>query len=211
MITAENIKAIFESCEFRSDLEALSSYAANIRQERPIVVLFAKYVWQKGHKVALEKNKCDLVVDGTRIEFKVHYDSDVQTLRWELTKYGDNIERLMEAVSAKKHSPTWAICPGIYKDVIVKRPDIFVWILSVRDLSKLTDDEMSRVCWSSEQRKYNRNRPYGSNQEFLDVVDSFLAKLQKLRMFSIQKATAITSGDFPSEYQLRLCEFPNGQ
>jgi hypothetical protein len=37
MITAEDIKAIFESSDFRTDLEELSSYAANIRQERPIV------------------------------------------------------------------------------------------------------------------------------------------------------------------------------
>lgn len=211
MITAENINTIFESSAFNMDLEALSSYAANIRQERPIVNLFAKNFWQQGHKVALEKNKCDLVVDGTRIEFKFHFDSDFRLLQKELQKYDDDIERLMEAVYAKIHSPTWTVCPGIYKDVIVKRSDIFVWILCARDLSKLTDDEMSRVCVGSDQRKYNRSRPYESNREFLDETDRFLAKLKEIKKFSVAKTMILTNGAFPSEYHLRICEFAEGE
>jgi hypothetical protein len=207
MVTAEDIKAIFESSGFKSDLEALSSYAANIRQERPIVHLFAKHFWQRRHKFALEKKRCDLVVDETRIEFKFHFDYDMLSLQKELNRYDGDIEKLMEAVSKRELSRTWTVSPGIYKDVIVKRPDIFAWILCERDLSKLTNDEISRVCIGNHQRKYNRNRPYESNREFLEVADGLLLKLQELRKFSLEKATIITNEGFPSVYHLRLCDF----
>lgn len=207
MIVAQDIKDIFTSSEFRSELEDLSSYAANIRQERPIVLLFAKYFWRRGCKFALEKKRCDLVVDETRIEFKFHFDSDMISLRKELNRYDGNIERLMDAVSKRELSPTWTVSPGIYKDVIVKRPDIFVWILCTRDLSKLTNDDISRVCIGAHQQRYNRARPYESNREFLDVLDGFLAKLQELRNFSLERITVGVNGGFPSVYHLMLCEF----
>jgi hypothetical protein len=74
-------------------------------------------------------------------------------------------------------------------------------------LSKLTNDEISRVCIGTHQQWYNRGRPYEFNQEFLEVTDSFLAKLQELRKFSLEKAVVITHGGFPSAYHLRACEF----
>lgn len=207
MQITERIKSIFESPEFKLELEELSSWAANIRQERPIVALFGKYFWRQGHKVVLEKNKCDLVVDGIRIEFKVHFDADIPLLEKELNKYAGDIETLMEAVAAGQKSPTWTICPGVYKDVIIKRPDIFVWILCARDLSRLTEDDLSRVCVATHQRNYNRNRPYELDQEFLETVDTFFEKLQELRKFSIEKATTVTNGWFPSTYHLMICDF----
>jgi len=207
MVTAQDVKAIFESPEFRDDLEDLSSYAANIRQERPIVLLFAKHFWRRDHKVALEKKKCDLVVEATRIEFKFHFDYDTLSLRKELERYGGDVGKLMEAVANEELSPTWTVGPGIYKDVIVKRPDIFVWILCARDLSRLTADDIGRVCIGTHQRRYNRGTPYESNQVFLGVADGFLEKLRELRRFSLEKATVVTRGGFPSAYHLRSCDF----
>jgi hypothetical protein len=207
MITAKDIKDAFESSEFKSELEDVSSYGANIRQERPIVLLFAKYFWRRGYKLALEKKKCDLVVDDTRIEFKFHFDSDSLSLQKELNRYGGSIEMLMEAVSKKEISRTWTVSPGIYKDVIVKRPDIFVWVLCARDLSKLTNDDIDRVCIGAHQRWYNGSRPFESNEEFLEVADTFLAKLQELRKFSLEKVVINTNGSFPSAYHLRACDF----
>jgi hypothetical protein len=113
----------------------------------------------------------------------------------------------MQAVSQKQLSPTWTVSPGIYKDVMVKHPDIFVWIICSRDLSKLTNDEISRVCIGVQQRRYNRDRPYESNQEFLEVAEGFLTKLQELRNFSLEKTTIMTNGDFPSAYHLMSCDF----
>jgi hypothetical protein len=207
MITAKDIKDAFESSEFKSELEDLSSYAANIRQERPVVLLFAKYFWRRGYKLALEKKKCDLVIDETRVEFKFHFDSDSLSLQKELRRYDGNIELLMNAVSKKEISPTWTVSPGIYKDVMMKRPDIFVWVLCARDLSKLTNDDIDRICIGAQQQCYNRGRPFESNQEFLEVADNFLAKLQELRKFSLEKAVINTNGGFPSAYYLRACDF----
>jgi hypothetical protein len=210
MITVEDLKVIFESSEFRVELEDLSSYAANIRQERPIVYLLAKHFWRRGYKLALEKNRCDLVVDDTRIEFKFHFDNDMLSLQKELNRYGNDVERLMQAVSVKELSSTWTVSPGIYKDVIVKRPDIFVWILCARDLSQLTSDDISRVCIGAQQRRYNRDNPYESNLGFLGVAESFLLKLQALRKFSLVKLTVTTQGRFSSAYYVMMCDFCSG-
>ena len=217
MITAKDIKDAFESSEFKSELEDVSSYAANIRQERPIVLLFAKYFWRRNYKSALEqkfpqrREKCDLVVDGTYIEFKFHYDCDMINLQKELNRYGGKIEIVWNAACEKKLSKTWTVSPGVYKDVLVKRPDIFVWIICSRDLSKLTTDEISRVCIAIDQSRYNRKRPYESSREFLEAADSLLAKLQELRKFSLEKATIVTNGSFPSAYHLMLCDFAAGE
>jgi hypothetical protein len=207
MISGDDLRAVFQSSEFKAELEDLSSYAANIRQERPIVLLVAKYFWQHGHKFALEKKRCDLVVDDTRIEFKFHFDCDMLSLQKELNRYGGDVKRLMQAVSQKELSPTWTVSPGIYKDIIVKRPDIFIWILCARDLSKLRNDEISRICIGVQQQRYNRDRPYESNREFLEVADGFLAKLQELRKFSLEKTMIITHSGFPSAYYVMTCDF----
>src|SRR5438067_7218394 len=98
MISGEDLKTVFNSSEFKEDLEDLSSYAANIRQERPIVYLVAKNFWKHGYKFALEKKRCDLVVDDTRVEFKFHFDCDMFSLQKELNKYEGDVERLMRAV-----------------------------------------------------------------------------------------------------------------
>ena len=206
MLTAQDIKVILNSNEFGSELEELSSYAANIRQERPIVMLIGKHFWQRGHKVALEKKKCDLVVDETRVEFKFSFDFDTLSLEKELNRFDGNLETLMKAVSAKEMSGTWTVSPAIYNDVIIKRPEIFVWILCTRDLSKLTTDELSRVCIASNQQWYNRSRPYNS-ERFLKVCEDFLTKLQELRNFSLEKIPLDTNKDFPSVYYFMVCEF----
>ncbi len=207
MITVQDIKFILESDEFKNELEELSSYAANIRQERPIVMLIAKHLWRRGHKVALEKKKCDLVVDETRLEFKFSFDSDTLSLEKELKRFDGNLEMLMNAVSAKEISGTWTVSPAIYNDVIVKRPEIFIWILCTRDLSKLTNDELSRVCIASHQQWYNRSRPYESNGGFVEAFEGLLSKLQELRNFSLEKIQCATNNGFPSVYYFMVCEF----
>lgn len=207
MITAQDIKIILESDEFRNELEELSSYAANIRQERPIVMLIAKHFWRRGHKVALEKKKCDLVVDETRVEFKFSFDSDTISLEKELNRFYGNLEMLMKAVSTKEMSGTWTVSPAIYNDVIIKRPEIFIWILCSRDLSKLTIDELSRVCIAYQQQRYNQSRPYESSGKFLGAFEILLSKLQQLRNFSLEKILRSTSNGFPSDYYFMVCEF----
>lgn len=208
---SNDIKNIFESSDFGKDLEEVSCYAAHIRQERPLVHLFAKYFWKRGCKFALEDDKCDLVVDRTRVEFKFHFDSDMRNLRKELNKFGGDLGALWQAVCEEKLSKSWPVSPGIYKDVMVKRPDVFVWILCARDLSNLTKDELSRVCISVAQSRYNRTRPYGSNKEFIEVAEEFLGKLKMLRNFSLNTASVTTTGAFPSAYHLYVCDFSEAE
>jgi hypothetical protein len=207
MITANDIIVAFESSGFRQDLQDMSSYAANIRQERPLVLLFARYFWKQGHKFALEKKKVDLVIDETRIEFKFHFDYDMLRLKKDLSSNDDDIEKMMQAVADKKLSSTWSVGPGVYKDVVIKQPNIFVWILCSRDLRNLTSDDISRVCIGTSQRRYNKNWPYESNNEFLEIAKGYLTKLQKFRSFSIEQANVKVQGSFPSTYHLMLCDF----
>lgn len=203
MITAKELRAILESPEYVRDLADLSAYAASIKQERPMVLLLAKYLHRRQYRFALEEGGHDLVVDGTRIEFKFHYDFDIQQrLVKELEKHaGDIVE-----VSKAAHK-TWSVIPGIYKDVISpKNADIFVWIICARDLDTLTDEDLKRVCVGRQQKRHNRDNPYGSDR-FLLIVDAFLESLQQLRKFSVETATIATKGDFPSSYHFWLCEF----
>jgi hypothetical protein len=204
----QDLIEIFQSEAYQKDLEGLSSYAASIKQERPMVLFLAKYLYESHRKLALEEEKCDLVIEGTRIEVKFHYDSDISgNLRNVLEKYG-TIEKVWQAAQAGQLSKTWHVIPVIDKDVCVKRPDIFVWIICGRDVSKLSEEELAGVCFGKEQRKYNAQHPYGSDGEFLKTADEFLSKLQDCRKFSLETATITTRGIFPSTYHLRMLGFP---
>ena len=123
-----------------------------------IVFLFAKYFWRLGHTVTLEKNKFDLVIDGTSIEFKYHFDFDTIRLQRSLEKFEGDIKKLMNAVNEKKFSASWTVVPEIYKDVIVKQPDVFVWIICARNLANLTSGKISKVCLGINQIMYNRRK-----------------------------------------------------
>ena len=59
MVNTQDIKNILDSSDFQSELEEMSSYAASMKQERPIVLLLSKYLWRQGHKAAPELWKCD--------------------------------------------------------------------------------------------------------------------------------------------------------
>ena len=205
--TSRGLKTVVDSDDFRNELRELSSYAANIRQERPIVMLVAKYLWRRGFKVALEKRKCDLVVDDTPIEFKFCFDYDTYNLNRELQRFGGDIRSLMDAVSRKEVSKTWTVSPAIYKDVVEKRPDIFVWVLCQRDLSQLTDDELGRVCIAREQQWYSRIHADHSNQKSVAIAEQFLEKLRGIRKFSLKKGKIATEGAFPSVYHFMICDF----
>ena len=127
MITTHDIKRILDSSEFQKELEELSTYASRMKQERPIVLLLSKHLWKRGFKASPELKKCDLDADGTKIEFKFHYDSDVPKICGEMVGY-DSLEAHTQAILKKELHPTWTSTPGIRKDIDVtqKNADIFV-------------------------------------------------------------------------------------
>jgi hypothetical protein len=73
-------------------------------------------------------------------------------------------------------------------------------------LSKVAPDDLERVFQWREQRRYNSTRPYKPEGE-LPNVDLLLGKLQLIRPFTLLKQDVQTNGDFPSTYQIRICEF----
>lgn len=203
MINSTHIIEILNLPDFKNELEELSSFASNIKQERPIVLLFAKYFWRKKRDVILELNKCDLVVDGTRIEFKYHFDCDTtQRVAKELGKAGGELERLLAG------KPTgWNVCANIHKDMVEKNPDIFVWIICSRDLSTLDEKSLAKVVWSRQQNDFNKSVAYDPAGNNLLVMNQFLEKLQPVRPFSIGMKSVQTARDFPSTYHFLVCEF----
>src|SRR5207245_5087909 len=120
----------------------MSAYLASTMQERPIVHLLAKHLWRKGHKFELECKQTDLVVGEKRVEFKMHYDREQQDLGKELCRFDENLRAMWGAVQARSLTKGWSVGPKIYKDVCIKRPNIFVWIILSRDLSNVPDPEL---------------------------------------------------------------------
>jgi hypothetical protein len=201
-MTSTELRAIFVSPEFRQELQELSSYLASIMQERPIVYLLAKCLWKRGYKFELENQGRDLFVNEKHIEFKFNYDRCEEVLKGELEKHGENLKAMWSGKVGN-----WAIMPKIFKDVCEKKPDIFVWIICSRDLSKVTDDALKSIRRGREQRKYSAKHPYNSDGEFLTTVDLSLDKLRAIRPFTLLKQDIETMGDFPSTYHFRICAF----
>jgi hypothetical protein len=206
-MTPAELSKIFTSPEFNRDLGELSSYLASIMQERPIVYLLAKHLWKQGYKFELENKRRDLFVNDKRLEFKFNYDKMEIPLKDELARW-ENLEKMWAAVQARHISKSWGVMARIYEDVCIKKPDIFVWIICSRDLSKLAANDLKRIAAYGDQRKYNAERPYDSKGGFLATADLFLERLQGIERFSVLKAEAVVNGDFPSTYHFRICEFP---
>jgi hypothetical protein len=211
-MTAEQLRTIFVSAEFKQDLEEMSSYLASIKQERPIIYCLAKYLWKGKRVFQLEDKLRDLVVHDTHLEFKYNFDCDMSRLAKELNRYGDKpLSSMWEDVQARKFSKSWSVMPTIYEDICVKKvrdrlADIFVWIICSRDLSKVSTDARRRICWSAVQCKWSEAHPY-PDRTYLRAADLFLEKLRAARPFSLIQEDIATNGDFPSVYHLRLCEF----
>jgi hypothetical protein len=207
-MTGAELRDLFLSSEFKQSLEVVSSYLASIMQERPIVHLLAKCLWSQGYKFDLEDQQHELTLNGKRIEFKFNYDRCEKDLTKGLTKYGENLQGMWDRVESGEISKSWGVMPKIYEDVCVRTPppDIFVWIICSRDLSKVAPDDLKRICFGREQCKYNATHPYSSDGEH-PVVDSFFGKLQAVRQFSLLKQAIQTNRDFPSTYHFRICDF----
>jgi hypothetical protein len=212
-MTADELRAILVSAEYKQDLEEMSSYLASIKQERPIIYCLAKFLWNRGRVFQLEDKRRDLVVDERHLEFKYNFDCDMAKLEEELKNYRQKpLETMWQDVKIKKISKTWGVMPGIYEDMCVKKvhnrlADIFVWIICSRDLSRLSPDARRRICWSTAQCRWNQKHPH-SDRGYLKAADSLLRQLQTARPFSVQEEDITTKGDFRSVYHLRMGAVP---
>jgi hypothetical protein len=211
-MTAKELRAILVSAEYKQDLEEMSAYLASIKQERPIIYCLAKFLWKRGQAFRLEDKRRDLVIADTHLEFKYNFDCDMAKLEDELKTYADMpLKAMWEDTVAKKISKSWCVMPKIYEDACIKKvrnrlADIFVWIICSRDLKMVSPDALQRICWSTEQRKWSTMHPY-SDRTYLNVADLLLERLQAVRRFAVLTAEIATSGDFPSTYHFRICDF----
>jgi hypothetical protein len=220
-MTAADLAEIIRSPDFRTGLEELSNYLSSIKQERPIVHLLAKCLWQKKHLYALERNKHrDLTVwtptlpsgqKETTMEFKLNFDCDMERLAHEQVRLGDRpLAAMWAEVLLKKANKTWNNMAKVYEDFCAKSPDIFVWIIYFRDLSRLDPEVCKWVCWSTEQRKWHKKYPNAAlSREYVNIADDYLVKLSRevRPLAALLKEDIETTGDFPSIYHFRICEF----
>jgi hypothetical protein len=208
-MTGTELGDLFLSPDFTQGLTEMSSYLASIMQERTIVYLLAKCLWQRRYKFELEDKRHDLSLNGKSIEFKFNYNRCEKILTRELADCGDDLSKLLYAVQAGRIHKTQGVMYKIYNDVCVKKPNIFVWIICSRDLSKVARDDLERICLWKEQLKYNETRTYDSDGEHLTVADAFLTKLLDYakRPFTLLKQDIRTNGHFRSTYHFRICDF----
>jgi hypothetical protein len=213
-MNAADLGEIIRSQEFRTGLDEISSYLASIMQEAPIKHLLAKCLWkQNKHQYALERNKKhDLTVwlsspssvgNETTIEFKFNYDTCCsEKLAKELPRLVDKTGDLLDQALTKFSK--WNVVRGIWKDVIKKQPDIFVWIICARDLRALSDADRKRIVNSEPLKKYTHK----CDRDYLAPAQEFLEFLKKFRPLTALASEDIpTTGDFPSVYHFRICEF----
>ena len=210
-MTAAVLRDIFLSEEYKHDVQELSCYLASITQERPMVFCLAKQIWKKGgynFELEAKPKRRDLVVNGKHLEFKFIHDCFMEMLGEELDMYkNDPLAKMWGEVGTPQglHAG-WSVMPRIYKDVCVKKPDIFVWILCSRDFSRGIPDY---VVDAEVQGNFREKHPY-SDRSWLTVADRFLRRLQDElheRPFSILEAEIETNGDFRSTYHFRICDF----
>jgi hypothetical protein len=211
-MTAQELRDIFASADYRHELEEMSCYLASIKQERPIIYALAKFLWKRGNIFQLEDKRRDLVVDETHLEFKYYFDCDMAVLEQEMRQYGDKpLQAMWDDVKAGNLAKSWSAMAPIYEDMCIRKvrdrlADIFVLIICSRDLSNVSPAARNRICWSNEQRKWSAAHPY-SDRFYLTLADSFLDKVRTERPFSLLKEAFETRGEFPSTYHFRICEF----
>lgn len=206
-----DVKSVLLSKEYREDLLELNAFASNIKHERPIMLFLAKHLNARGFHVVLEKQKVDLVVNEAKIEAKFYYESDLIKLERELRKAEHNVHSLRNRIDqSQKAGFGWSPALSILKDVFGKLPDIFLLVISSRDLRQVERENpnlLMEICWSAEEIKYNKR--YGfNNQQIIDILTGFLRRIRELRTFrSDYVRLDIAEDPFPLTYHFHICDF----
>jgi hypothetical protein len=179
-----DIKKILKSRKFRKDLKNISHYAMSIKQERPILFQIANHFFKNGYLTVLEKDKTDLVLKKNneliKIEAKYHFDFDLVKVKEELEK--ESFYEMINKINRKKNI-NWTIVPTILKDLAPKRikernkpqPDIFIWIISKRNILKVDNYYYKSICMANHQLSYQNSRSLSFNEN--EIINKLAKKL----------------------------------
>lgn len=213
------MQEIFQSDNFFNEIKELSSWAANIKQEAPILQVLAKILQKNGYKVALEiktksehgiKSKPDMLINGTIVEAKFYYEEDIyQQIRLLMKKANNEISLILkwlkQKIENKQHfqfQPIWYIL----KDIFYKNLDIFVLIFLSRNLMHVPEQDLETINWTDNCLKYNKAFGYNNQTTFI-ILDEFLAGIKKEKIFEYSLVNIDVNTKFPSTYHIHLFDF----
>jgi hypothetical protein len=173
--------------------------SARIKHERPIVLFCAKYLCRAGYDVILEGGQHDLTVDGVTFEFKHHFDWDIPKAQAESKWWRPRPGK----------SETWRILAAIHRDIMKRRPDVFVWIISERTLDGVGEEYCKgRVCFWQDQFRHAK-RGWTSDQ-MVRKANVILNRIAAPRRGSRHSVSVETRARFGSMYHFLIRSFRGG-
>ncbi|RYY82403.1 MAG: hypothetical protein EOO15_23070 [Chitinophagaceae bacterium] len=185
------VRNAIQSEEFKEDLRNFVHYGANIKLEKFVAYALAKSMTKQGAHCTLEKKKVDLTVNGKSMELKFHYDFDIHwKLPKELGQIGkadsapDSLQDYYDQLNSTAKSKSWEVMFGVLKDVLEKKCDSFLWIISERDFptySQVFNTES--VCFWDAMRVLADQAPDGTIEE--KVRKYFTGPLYKERPYEM--------------------------
>lgn len=217
----DSLIEVFESVEFQEELQELSSYGSNIKQERPIMYLLAKFLRRKDLIVILEKNKTDIVIQGVirelklgkkkvsptfpvSIEAKFFFEFD---LKKDAKKFKWNKDEIEAFITNNQKSSGWSPVELILEDIFVKKPDIFILIIQSRDLTSVrTTSQLDRIVCSDQTLNYNKKFGINNKSNF-QILQDFLHANMTLKPFKLNELKLKIVQIFPSTYHIYLLNF----
>ncbi len=208
----KEIKKTLSSKPFKRELDDLSLYAANIKQERQIIGLLAKLLVKRRlfDKISMEKKtgkkskeKTDLRIDDEiSVEAKYNFDWDLEKLDKEMTTFGYDVNKVARKVMKKRDF--WGISYGVIKDIVLKKPDIFMWIIVERDIGEVGQQQQTEkidICLADQQRKSQAGG-------FGKIIDKFFKSIKVRRKFDLDKiSVGADNKHFKSRYHFFILNF----
>ena len=195
MDVVELLEVIIESQEFKEELETISSYGINIKQERPIQYLIARIINEKGLNFALEYNtlnpftrknsKYDLYVEGKKVELKFFFEEDFDNFE----RSNNNFLNKRGIINKKEKKDPF------YIDIIYKECDIFLLIVQSRDLFNIGTIPTDTICVYKKTLGRLKENGHGYNYQ------GYRENIEKLFQVIFKERRPIKKGKkFPFEF-----------
>ncbi len=214
MNPSDRIISVLKSAKFREQIASFALPCANVKQERLLLYLLAQQLTKKKCVVNLEYKRTDMILDGTEVEAKYHFDCDLPKIQEWLCE-NQNKDKMNAALKGKISG--WNGAAHILRDIAPKNKrgkeaDIFLWIVVCRDLPEkfdYDDPKARQYCWAKQSKKYNgtiqkSKRVSQAKKNAGDILD----RLKEFRNFEQDEATAkINMPELQATYLFYVCDF----